>query len=99
VGDGLAIEEPFAGAEFVEDAAEGPDVGTAVDGFAGGLFGGHVAGGAENETGFGGAEGESGGVGGVARGSFGGFGEAEIEHFDDAFGGDFDVAGFEFAVE
>ena len=46
VSDGFAVEEPFAGEEFLEHDAERPDVGAAVDIFSGG---------AENQSGFGGA--------------------------------------------
>ena len=40
--------------------------------------------------------GESARIGGAV---LDGFGEAEVEDFDDAFGGDDDVAGFEVAVD
>ncbi len=84
----------------MEDDAEAPDVGAAVDRLTGGLFGAHVAGGAEDEAGFGGAHAEGGRFGrGRAGGLFGGLSEAEIEDFDDAFGGDDDVAGFEVSVD
>src|SRR5689334_22759331 len=100
VGDGFAGEEALAGEQLVKDDTEAPDIGAAIDGFAGGLFRSHVGGGAEDQAGLGGADGESGriGAGGGSRG-LGGFGEAESEYLDDAFGGDFDVGGLEVAVD
>ena len=96
MGNGLAVEEAFACQQFVEDDAEGPDVGSAVDGLAGGLLGAHVAGGAEDQAGLGWAHGEC----GFAFGRpFDGFGEAEIENFYNAIRRDDDVAGFQVAVD
>ena len=99
MGNGLAVEESAACQEFVEHDSEGPDIGAAVDRLAGGLLGGHVSGGAEDEAGLGGPHGESGRIGGDFGGSFDRFGEAEVENFHDAIGGDEDVAGFKVAVD
>ena len=64
------------------------------------MLGGHVAGGAQDESGFGGAHGERGRVGGGGPGGlFGGLGEAEVEDLHHAFGRDDDVARFQVAVD
>jgi hypothetical protein len=99
VGDGFAIEEAFAGEEFVEYNAEGEDVGAFVDGFTAGLFGAHVAGGAQDEAGGGGGEGEGGGVVGIVVGGLGDGGDAEVEDLYDAIGGAHYVGGFQVAVD
>jgi hypothetical protein len=96
VGDGFAIEEFLAGEEFENNDAEGPNVGAAVDGLAGGLFWGHVGGGAQDESGFGGAEGKR---AVCFVGAFDGLGEAEIENFDLATGSEKDVGGLEVSMD
>lgn len=69
-----------------------------IDWTAAGLFGGHVAGSTHNDAGNGCGE-HGGGIDGIDGGfRGGGFSESEIEDFDEAIGGDFDVGGFEVAV-
>ena len=63
------------------------------------MLGRHVGGGAHDEAGFGGAQGERGGVGGGLRLRDSGFGQAEVEDLDVAGGGEFDVGGFQVAVD
>jgi hypothetical protein len=98
--DGVALEEAFACEHFVQHDAEGENIGAFVGGLAFGLLGGHVGGGAEDGTGYGSTHGERGGVFGVdVGGRLHRLREAEVEDFDDAFGGDLDVGGFEVAVD
>ena len=94
-GDVFAVEGGVAGDGFVEDAAEGVEVGAVVDGEALELFGGHVVDGAHE-----GVEVVDGlGLGGIEI-----FGEAEVEDFDleERLGrapGDHEVAGLEVAMD
>ena len=53
VGGRLAVEGTLAGNHFVQDGAEGKDVGTGVGGFTAHLLGRHVADSAHDQTGFG----------------------------------------------
>lgn len=73
-GGRIANEGSAAGEQGVEDCAEGIDVGGSIHQvcFAGGLFGGHVAGGAEHLAGLG-----HGNASGVVVGTEA-FGEAEV---------------------
>ncbi len=66
IRDGFAAaEQHFSGQEFVENDAEGPDIGAAVHDFAARLFRGHVGGGAEDHAGLGHGEREGGRHGGT----------------------------------
>lgn len=92
-GGALAGEGAFAAAHFVEDATEGEEVATGIDGFALELFRGHVLQGSGDF-----AAGGDGGDGGVGGGGDGLDGEPEIEELDALFG-EQNVAGFEVAVD
>ena len=100
VGRGFADEGLFAGKHFEQDAAEGPDVGAAVEWFAFGLFGRHVGGGAENDAGHGAHVTDGRRILQVAGGriALDGFGEAEVENFHDGVGTDFYVGRLQVAV-
>ena len=99
-GAGGSAEGVVCGGHFVEDNAEGEEVAAGVEEFAAGLLGRHVGDGAEGGAGaselvaFGDA-----GFGGVAGSSGIDAGEAEVEDFGLAGGGDEDVGGFDVAVE
>ncbi len=97
----FALEQPPAGKHLEEHHAEGPDVGTLVDGFGSRLLGRHVGGGAENHAFDGGVPGERGRQRRVrvATLRLPGLGEPEVEHLDHALVGELDVGGFEVAVD
>jgi hypothetical protein len=95
VRDSFAFKEAPARSQFAENDAESPDIGAPVDWFAASLFRTHVTGGAENHA----RDREYGGGIGRDLGIEGGFGEAEVEHLYRAIEFDFDVAGFEVAVD
>lgn len=95
-----------AGQQFVENDAEGPDIGATVHVLAAGLLRRHVSGGAEDHAGvsfvvMSRVHGQRGRVLGIAAG-LGGvlaqFRESEIQHLDGAVGLDLDIARFEVAM-
>lgn len=97
----VAAFERFAPAgDLEEDGSEGGDIAAMVERFAERLFGRHVGRRAEDAAG----HGENAGYGEIlllvfrVRGSRH-LGEAEVQHFDEACGGDHDVAGFEIAMD
>ena len=94
-GQAVAVERAPPGRELVEHDAEREDVASLVDRLAIGLLGRHVARRADQAT-----EGGDLGQGLVAsRGRAGGeLGEAEVEYFETAVGGEHDVGGLEVAV-
>ncbi len=87
-----AVEGPFSAGHFIENHAEGEDVGAPIGVFAESLFGRHVGGRADN-----GACLSEGGLGVFAGGDVA-FGEAEVEDLDQAGGRDHDVGGFQIAM-
>jgi hypothetical protein len=89
VGFVLPLAGAGPGGHFVEEETEGEDIGGGVDGLAADLFGAGVI-----ET-----EGAVDGDGAIGIGVIEEFGDAEIEDFWFAFGGDEDVLGFEVAVD
>ncbi len=93
----MAGEGAAAGAHFVEENAEGKNVGAMVERAAGDLFRRHVGGCAQDDADLR----LCGSHGGVAGGALGVdvFCEAEIEDFDAAVMGDHDVGGFEVAMD
>ena len=101
VGDSFAAKSHLAAEHFVKDAAEGPDVRAAVDGLGFGLFRRHVRGGAEQNSRQRGHAAHGRRSGDVHRCgiAFEGFGEAEVENFHGVVGGEFDVGGFEIAMD
>lgn len=98
---GFAAEGQLAGEHFVEHTAKRPNIGALIDGFALGLLGRHVGGGAQDHAGLGGHAGEGGGIRNVRRGGMvvERLGESEIEHLDHAAVGDLDVGGLEVAMD
>jgi hypothetical protein len=99
-----AVERNSSGGHFVEDGAEGEEVGTGVNIAGPNLLGGHVRDGAEN----GARAREMFGVYGTSGKSFGGageiaremdFGESEIEDFGAAAFGDLDVGGLDVSMD
>lgn len=85
----VAGEEAAASGEFVEDDAEGEDIGAGVDGFAAALFGGHV--------GVFASEGARVGVFFLLEAAH--LRNTEIKHFGLAVEGDEDVLGADVAVD
>ena len=84
---GLAAERKLAGGHFIEDAAEGEEIGAGIQFPALHLFGGHIGNGAERGAGTGEQRIERGG--GILRGRNcrRNFREAEVENFNVAAGG------------
>ena len=101
---GVAAEGERSGGHFVENCAEGEQIGAGVEFFAANLFGRHVRHGAERRTGTGemfgidpeGGESSGGGFGLDAR--VRNLGEAEVEDFGVAAFGDEEVGGLDVAV-
>lgn len=83
----FAFEESSVAGHLVEDDTEGEDIGRGFDGLSGDLFGGHIT-----EPPF-----EHTGAGAVFLG--GGFGDAEVDDFDDTVEGDQEVVGANVAVD
>jgi hypothetical protein len=91
---GVAFEGAAAGEHFIEHGAEGEDVGAGIELFGVHLFGGHVGDGSEDVAVFRTGDRLMKGLGGFGfseEGRVGKFGEAEVEDFDDIFGGHHDV--------
>lgn len=95
---GEAAEGEFAGEEFVEDDAEGVDVGTVVDGTAAGdLFGSHVVGGAHGLACAG--ERAGGGAAGLRLFETEELGESEVGDFYPSAIIEQDILGFDVAMD
>src|SRR5579864_4306221 len=90
-----------AGEDLVEHCAEGPNVGALVDWASASLLGSHVGRGTEDGSSFGGPQRHS---RRIARSGTAGNGlierlrQAEVQHFDDAFGSDLEVGGLQIAM-
>ena len=103
-GGAVAAEGKLARGHFVEDGAEGEEIGAGVEILGAGLLGGHVGDGAESAAragevvGVAAIGGESFAGGGFGAGA-GDFGETEVENFGLAAGGDEDVGGLDVAVD
>ena len=90
VGHGLAGIHGLAGEHLHQHDAEGPDVGAAVHGFAPGLLGAHVGGGAHEDPdsghlsrhGGGERQRRMAGTGVRAGARFESLGQSEVEHLD-----------------
>ena len=106
-GGGVALKRKLAGGHFVEDSAEGEEIGAGVEIPGARLFGRHVGDGADGAAGVSelmriGADGGERvrvGMRGGRRFRGGDFGEAEIENFGVAAAGDEDVGGFDVAMD
>ena len=91
-------ERPRAGEHLVEEAAERPDVGTAIDQLASCLLRAHVGGRAENQAGLGDRRARDGGRAFGIAGRIQRLGNPEVQHLDLAVWRDLDVGGLEVAV-
>ena len=92
----VRLERVPAGSQFVQDDAEGEQVGGAAHRFAAGLFGRHVACRADQGAGIGGLAGEGKGPqGAVGKQS----GHPKIKHLDDVVGPHDQVLGLDVAVD